>query len=59
LRNWLIGFYIIEYEQFDEDRAKYGKQLYEVIAERLTKEDVKSIMEWHLYICKDIYKASP
>ena len=26
-RNWLIGYYIVEYEQNGEDRAKYGEQL--------------------------------
>jgi hypothetical protein len=24
IRNWLIGFYIVEFEQKGEDRAKYG-----------------------------------
>ena len=23
-RNWLVGYYIVEYEQHGEDRAKYG-----------------------------------
>ena len=27
IRNWLIGFYIIEFEQKGEDRAKYGEKL--------------------------------
>lgn len=27
LRNWLIGFYIVEYEQRGEDRARYGDHL--------------------------------
>jgi predicted nuclease of restriction endonuclease-like (RecB) superfamily len=59
LRNWLIGFYIVEYEQFGNDRADYGKQLYKVIAERLAKKGLKSIRERHLYLCKDLYKAYP
>ena len=25
LRNWLIGYYIVEYEQNGEDRAQYGE----------------------------------
>src|SRR5690606_8423157 len=25
LRNWFLGYYIIEFEQGGEDRAKYGK----------------------------------
>lgn len=27
IRNWLIGFYIIEFEQDGEDRAQYGSEL--------------------------------
>ena len=27
IRNWLIGFYIVEFEQKGEDRAKYGEKL--------------------------------
>ena len=27
IRNWLIGYYIIEFEQKGEDRARYGQQL--------------------------------
>lgn len=26
-RNWLIGYYIVEFEQHGEDRAEYGEQL--------------------------------
>ena len=26
-RNWLIGYYIVEFEQRGEDRAEYGEQL--------------------------------
>jgi len=34
LRNWLIGFYIVEFEQKGEDRAKYGEKLLAKLAER-------------------------
>ena len=27
LRNWAIGYYIVEYEQEGSDRAKYGSHL--------------------------------
>ena len=27
MRNWLIGAYIVEFEQYGEDRANYGEQL--------------------------------
>jgi len=26
-RNWLVGYYIVEFEQHGEDRAKYGEKL--------------------------------
>jgi predicted nuclease of restriction endonuclease-like (RecB) superfamily len=36
IRNWLIGLYIIEFEQNGEDRAKYGEKLLQKLAERLS-----------------------
>ena len=27
IRNWLIGYYIVEYEQNGEDRAQYGGKI--------------------------------
>ena len=35
LRNWLIGYYIHEYELNGSDRAEYGKKLIERLAESL------------------------
>ena len=34
LRNWLIGYHIVEYEQHGSDRAQYGERL----LERLTRD---------------------
>ena len=31
-RNWLVGFYIVEFEQHGEDRAKYGDNLLKKLA---------------------------
>ena len=59
LRNWIMGYYIVEYEQSCKDRADYGKQLFKVIAESFLKKGLKSIRERHLYLCKDLYKAYP
>ncbi|MBK8518434.1 MAG: DUF1016 family protein [Saprospiraceae bacterium] len=36
IRNWVIGMYIIEYEQNGEDRAEYGSNLLGLLAERLS-----------------------
>jgi hypothetical protein len=59
LRNWTIGFYIVEYEQQGNDRAIYGQRLYKEIAENLKKGGIISIRERHLYICKEFYRAYP
>ena len=42
-RNWLIGFYIVEYEQNGNDRAKYGTQLLSNLA--LEFKNVKGLDE--------------
>lgn len=59
IRNWIIGYYISEYEQSGKDRADYGQQLFKAIAEKLLKKGLTSIRERHLYLCKDLYKAYP
>ena len=57
LRNWTFGYYIIEYEQKGEDRAKYGENLMREIAGRLTH--IKGLRFRQLYICKDFYLTYP
>jgi predicted nuclease of restriction endonuclease-like (RecB) superfamily len=59
LRNWIIGYYIVEYEQSGKDRAEYGLGLFKAIAKRLIKMEVKSLQERNLYLCKDFYRAYP
>ena len=59
LRNWIIGYYIVEYEQSGKDRADYGLGLFKAIAKRLIKVGVKSLQERNLYLCRDFYKAYP
>lgn len=34
-RNWLIGYYLFQYEQCGEDRAKYGTRLLQSLAKEL------------------------
>ena len=38
VRNWLIGFYIVEFEQNGEDRAKYGAKLLQNLADLFDEE---------------------
>jgi predicted nuclease of restriction endonuclease-like (RecB) superfamily len=59
LRNWIIGYYIVEYEQSGKDRADYGLELFKAIAKRLIKMGVKSLQERNLYLCRDFYRAYP
>ena len=59
LRNWLIGFYIVEYEQSGKDRAEYGAKLYKALAKQLSQKELKSIRERHLYPCKQLYLTYP
>lgn len=40
LRNWLVGAYIIEYEQNGVDRAAYGTQLIETLAKDLKQQGI-------------------
>jgi hypothetical protein len=43
IRNWSIGFYIVEFEQNGDDRAKYGQRLLKTIAEELEKKKLKGL----------------
>ena len=38
MRNWLIGYYIVEYEQHGKDRAEYGTQLLKKLEERVDRK---------------------
>lgn len=38
LRNWLIGCYIVEYEQKGKDRARYGERLLKRLEERINSK---------------------
>lgn len=44
LRNWLIGFYIVEFEQKGEDRAKYGSKLVDSLAKKLNNKGLGKIV---------------
>jgi len=57
LINWMFGYYIVEYEQNGDDRAKYGENLMQVIADKLTH--IKGLRFRQLYLCKDFYLTYP
>ncbi len=53
-RNWLIGYYIVEFEQQGEDRAAYGIKLRETIAEKIK---IKGLTAPELSRCRQFYQA--
>ena len=44
VRNYVIGYYIVEYEQHGSDRAKYGDQLLKRLAERVNKKGINETL---------------
>jgi predicted nuclease of restriction endonuclease-like (RecB) superfamily len=58
IRNWLFGFYIVEYEQKGKDRAKYGQQLLKTIASKTSKH-IKGINDRYLRDCRQFYNTYP
>lgn len=55
-RNWLVGYYIVEYEQNGEDRAQYGDNLLKTIAKRLNR---RGLGERRLYEFRQFYCVYP
>ena len=43
LRNWLIGYCIVEFEQQGKNRAVYGERLLPALAERLSAAGLKRV----------------
>lgn len=56
LRNWLIGYYIVEFEQNGEDRAQYGAKLLKELAHSLK---VKGLGETNLKQCRKFFRLYP
>jgi len=57
LRNWLIGYYIAEYELNGEDRAVYGVKLLPKLAAELT--DIKNCNRRQLYDYLRFFRTYP
>jgi len=54
--NWLIGIYIVEFEQKGEDRAKYGERL---LAELASSVKIRGLSVTNLRLCRQFYFAYP
>ena len=44
MRNWLIGYYIVEYEQHGKDRAEYGAKLLKKLEERVNRKGISTTL---------------
>ena len=55
-RNWLIGYYIVEFEQNGEDRAAYGEQLLKKLELRL---NTKGLTERRFRESRRLYQVYP
>ena len=56
MRNWLIGYYIVEYEQNGNDRAKYGDKLLKRLEERV---NTKGLNETLFKVSRNFYLLYP
>ena len=59
IRNWLIGCYIVEFEQNGEDRAKYGTRLLEEMVKSVKIRGIKGLNIRNLRSCRIFYNAYP
>lgn len=59
LRNWIIGYYLVEYEQEGKDKAQYGEQLYKTLAVRVRNLGIRGLSFTSLHLCKQFYLTYP
>jgi predicted nuclease of restriction endonuclease-like (RecB) superfamily len=59
LRNWLIGYRIVEFEQQGNDRAAYGQRLLPALAERLAAAGLKRVDVRELRRFRLLYEVYP
>ena len=59
LRNWIIGCYIVEYEQQGSDRATYGDRLIEKLARSLKERGCSGMSRTNLKLFRQFYILYP
>ncbi len=59
LRNWLVGYYIVEYEQKGADRATYGSGTLSTLAQQLKRDGLKGMAETNLKLYRQFYLTYP
>ena len=58
-RNYLYGFYLVEFEQNGEDRAVYGSRLLVRLSEELRKKGLKGTSDRSLRLFRQFYLTYP
>ncbi len=56
LRNWAIGYYIVEYEQGGKDKAEYGTNLLKNLEKQISE---KGLNETLFRVCRQFYLTYP
>ncbi len=56
-RNWLFGWYIVEYEQHGADRAEYGRGLIASLSGKLKAGEIKGCSPTNLRKFREFYLA--
>lgn len=59
IRNWLVGFYIVEFEQHGKDKAEYGKKLFSSLSKSLKNKKINGFSETNLRLFRQFYKTYP
>lgn len=56
LRNWVIGYYIVEYEQEGSDRAEYGAHLLKNLEKEISQKGMNATL---FKYCRNFYLRYP
>ncbi len=56
VRNWLFGWYIVEYEQRGADRAEYGRRFLVTLSKRLQHIGIRGCSLTRLKLYRAFYK---
>jgi hypothetical protein len=57
IRNWIIGHYIVEYEQGGSDRAEYGTNLLKNLEDQISQSGICAFRDGQSIIRIDLYAS--
>ena len=59
LRNWIVGYYLVEYEQEGQDRAAYGVKTLKILSAKLSESGAKGFSGRNLRLYRQFYLENP